>query len=164
MVKISIQYQAGIIITMSEVSAVAIGTGRRVTLHFALKLVDGQVVDSNFGGDPASFIVGDGNLPAGFEQAILGMGAGDEGVFRIPPAKAFGMPHPDNQQTFPRSRFAKDIQLQEGLVMSFADAGNSELAGVVTAFDDERVDVDFNHPLAGKELLFQVRVVQVENS
>ncbi|UYM15306.1 FKBP-type peptidyl-prolyl cis-trans isomerase [Endozoicomonas euniceicola] len=149
---------------MSEVSAVAIGTGRRVTLYFALKLVDGQVVDSNFGGDPASFIVGDGNLPVGFEQAILGMGAGDEGVFRIPPAKAFGMPHPDNQQTFPRSRFAKDIQLREGLVMSFADAGNSELAGVVTAFDDERVDVDFNHPLAGKELLFQVRVVQVENS
>ncbi|MCW7553841.1 peptidylprolyl isomerase [Endozoicomonas gorgoniicola] len=149
---------------MSEVSALAIGAGRRVALHFSLQLDDGQVVDSNFGGNPASFIVGDGSLPAGFEQAILGMSAGDEGVFRIPPEKAFGMPHPDNQQSFPRSRFASDIQLQEGLVMSFADARNSELAGVVTAFDDERVFVDFNHPLAGRELLFRVRVVQVENS
>ena len=148
---------------MSEVSA-AIGTGRRVTLHFALKLDDGRVVDSNFEGQPASFTVGDGNLPVGFEQAILGMTAGDEGVFRIPPAKAFGMPNPENHQSFPRSKFSDDAELQEGLVMSFADAGNSELAGVVTTFDDERVYVDFNHPLAGKELLFQVKVIQVENS
>lgn len=149
---------------MSEISAVTIGAGRRVTLHFSLKLENGQVVDSNFEAQPVSFTVGDGNLPAGFEQVILGMKPGDEGVFRIPPARAFGMPNPENCQSFPRSRFAADIELQEGLVMSFADAGNSELAGVVTAFDDKRVYVDFNHPLAGKELLFKVRVIQVENS
>ncbi|AMO55699.1 peptidylprolyl isomerase [Endozoicomonas montiporae] len=149
---------------MSEVSALAVGAGRRVTLHFALKLDDGQVVDSNFDGQPVTFVVGDGNLPEGFEQVLSGMSAGDEGVFRIPPSRAFGMPNPTNHQTFPRSRFASDIELQNGLVMSFKDAANSELAGVVTDFDDERVNVDFNHPLAGKELLFQVRVIQVENS
>lgn len=148
---------------MSEVSAVAIKEGRRVTLHFSLKLDDGQLVDSNFDVEPASFTVGDGNLPAGFEQAVVGLVAGDEGVFRIPPAKAFGMPNPENQQSLPRASFAKDMALQEGLVVSFADAANTELAGVVTSFNDERVYVDFNHPLAGKELLFQVRVIRVEN-
>lgn len=149
---------------MSEVSAVTIHEGCRVTLHFALKLDDGQVVDSNFATKPVSFTVGDGNLPAGFEQAILGLQAGDEGVYRIPPARAFGMPNPDNHQTFPRSLFAADMDLQEGLVVSFADAAKAELAGVVTSFNDGQVQIDFNHPLAGRELLFEVRVIQVESS
>ena len=148
---------------MSEVSAVAIHKGCRVTLHFALKLDDGQVVDSNFEKQPVSFTVGDGNLLAGFEQVILGLQAGDEGVYRIPPARAFGMPDPDNHQTFPRSVFAADMELQKGLVVSFADASKSELAGVVTSFDNEQVHIDFNHPLAGRDLLFEVRVIQVEN-
>ena len=145
-------------------TAVAIREGCRVTLHFSLKLDDGQVIDSNLNAQPVSFTVGDGNLPAGFEQVILGLEAGDEGVYRIPPARAFGMPNPDNHQTFPRSRFNTDMVLEEGLVVSFADAANTELAGVVTSFDEEQVRIDFNHPLAGKELLFEVRVIQVENS
>ena len=146
---------------MSDASAIAVGEGRQVTLHFALKLEDGQLIDSNFDKDPVSFTVGDGNLPAGFERVILGMTAGEEGVFRIPPASAFGQPNPDNIQVFPRSRFAADIELKAGLVVSFADAGSSELAGVVTEFDNGHVHVDFNHPLAGKTLLFQVKVLQV---
>lgn len=144
-------------------SDVVVAPGRRVTMHFALKLEDGQVVDSNFDSTPATFTVGDGNLPVGFEQVIYGLEGGASGVYKVPPAKAFGMPNPENVRDFPRSTFAQDMQLEEGLVVSFADAANAELAGVVTDLSDDQVTVDFNHPLAGKELLFEVRIVNVEN-
>ncbi|KEQ15007.1 FKBP-type peptidyl-prolyl cis-trans isomerase [Endozoicomonas numazuensis] len=147
-------------------SDVVVGPGRQVTLHFALKLEDGQVVDSNFDGQPATFVVGDGNLPKGFEQVIYGLSEGDQGSFRIPPAGAFGMPNPENIREFARDIFSKDMssgdmELQEGLVVSFADAANTELAGVVTGLTDSHVEVDFNHPLAGKELLFEVRILNI---
>ena len=142
-------------------SDVVVGPGRRVTMHFSLKLASGEVVDSNFSGQPALFTVGDGNLPGGFEQVLFGMAEGAEGAFRVPPGKAFGMPNPDNIREFPRETFAADMDLQEGLVVSFADAANSELAGVITTLDHEQVKVDFNHPLAGKDLLFEVKIIKV---
>ncbi|WP_062268583.1 FKBP-type peptidyl-prolyl cis-trans isomerase [Endozoicomonas arenosclerae] len=142
-------------------SDVVVGPGKQVTLHFALKLEDGQVVDSNFEGQPASFVVGDGNLPQGFEQVIYGLTAGDQGSYRIPPAGAFGMPNPENIREFARDTFSGDMDLQEGLVVSFADAANSELAGVVTGLTESHVEVDFNHPLAGKELLFEVKILNI---
>lgn len=142
-------------------SDVVVGPGRQVTLHFALKLEDGQVVDSNFDGQPATFVVGDGNLPQGFEQVIYGLSEGDQGSFRVPPVGAFGMPNPENIREFARDTFSDDMELQEGLVVSFADAANSELAGVITGLTESHVEVDFNHPLAGKELLFEVKVLTV---
>ena len=78
------------------------------------------------------------------------------------PEKAFGMPNPNNVQRLPRGTFATDVELEEGLVMSFADAANSELPGVIRSFDDEIVEVDFNHPLAGRELVFEVQILSVE--
>ncbi|MGI9274891.1 MAG: FKBP-type peptidyl-prolyl cis-trans isomerase [Endozoicomonas sp.] len=143
-------------------SDVVVGPGCRVTMHFSVKLASGEVVDSNFSGQPAMFTVGDGNLPGGFEQTLYGLTEGAEGVFRVPPAKAFGMPNPENIREFPRETFAADMDLQEGLVVSFADAANSELAGVVASLDGEQVKVDFNHPLAGKDLLFEVKIIKVE--
>ena len=142
-------------------SDVVVGPGRQVTLHFALKLEDGQVVDSNFDSQPATFVVGDGNLPKGFEQVIYGLSVGDQGSYRVPPAGAFGMPNPENIREFSRDTFSGDMELQEGLVVSFADAANTELAGVVTDLTDSHVEVDFNHPLAGKELLFEVKILNI---
>ncbi|MGI9281378.1 MAG: FKBP-type peptidyl-prolyl cis-trans isomerase [Endozoicomonas sp.] len=142
-------------------SDVVVGPGRQVTLHFALKLEDGQVVDSNFDSQPATFVVGDGNLPKGFEQVIYGLSVGGQGSYRVPPAGAFGMPNPENIREFSRDTFSGDMELQEGLVVSFADAANTELAGVVTGLTDSHVEVDFNHPLAGKELLFEVKILNI---
>ncbi|MRI33727.1 peptidylprolyl isomerase [Endozoicomonas sp. OPT23] len=143
-------------------SNLIIEPGHQVTLHFALKLTDGQTVDSNFNAEPATLVVGDGNLPQGFEQAIIGLSSGDQGAYRIPPVKAFGMPNLENVREFPRSNFADDMKLEEGLVVSFADAANTELPGVVKSFSDERVEIDFNHPLAGRELIFEVNILSVE--
>ncbi|HSG87851.1 MAG TPA: peptidylprolyl isomerase [Pseudomonadales bacterium] len=142
--------------------ALSIGPGTRVTLHFAVLTPTGEEVDSTFSRKPATFEVGDGNLLPGFEEALFGMVAGEAASLTIPPEKAFGMPHPDNLQRMPRGSFAPDMALEAGLVVSFADAAGGELPGVVRSFDDDEVVVDFNHPLAGSAVRFDVNVIRVE--
>src|SRR5690554_1179708 len=121
-----------------------VGPGTQVTLHFALELDDGSVVDSNFDADPVTFIVGDGNLLPGFEEALLGLQAGDEKSFTITPEKGFGGYNTENIQEFPRDQFPADVELNEGLVLSFSDAQSNEVPGVVQEFDENTVTVDFN--------------------
>ncbi|WP_339523081.1 FKBP-type peptidyl-prolyl cis-trans isomerase [Pseudomonas sp. EA_35y_Pfl2_R111] len=140
---------------------VRIGPDKEVTLHFALKLDNGDVVDSTFDKKPATFKVGDGNLLPGFEQAIYGLKAGDKRSLSISPEQGFGQGNPQNIQVMPRSQF-QDMDLSEGLLVIFNDAANAELPGVVKAFDDSQVTIDFNHPLAGKALSFDVEIIEVK--
>ncbi|OPX56320.1 FKBP-type peptidyl-prolyl cis-trans isomerase SlpA [Oceanospirillum multiglobuliferum] len=139
-----------------------IGSGMRVTLNFALKLEDGAVVDSTFDKAPASLVIGDGNLPENFEAFLLGLSAGQHEVFTVTPEKAFGQHNPSNVQVLPRSQFAPDLTLEKGLILSFADKANGELPGVIADFDEQKVSVDFNHPLAGHTLNFEVQIIAVE--
>ncbi|WP_439510688.1 FKBP-type peptidyl-prolyl cis-trans isomerase [Marinimicrobium koreense] len=139
-----------------------VGPGTTVTLHFSLRLEDGEEIDSNFDKDPATFTVGDGNLLPGFEKVLFGLMPGDKQEFTIPPEDGFGQHNPSNMQEMPRDQFGPDIELEEGLMLSFADAQKAELPGVVREFDDQRVLIDFNHPLAGRDILFKVAVLNVE--
>jgi FKBP-type peptidyl-prolyl cis-trans isomerase SlpA len=136
-------------------------SGRQVTLHFELALANGDIVDSNFDGEAATFRIGDGNLPAGFEQVLFGLRAGDEHSAELEAEDAFGPRNPDNIHTFPRYRFPADLAMEEGLVINFADSAGNDQAGVITAFDADRVTVDFNHPLAGKTIRFRVKILSV---
>ena len=138
-----------------------IGPDREVTLHFALKLESGDVVDSTFDKNPATFKVGDGNLLPGFEQAMFGLKAGDKRSIAISPEQGFGQGNPQNVQVIPRNQF-EGMDLSEGLLVIFKDAANTELPGVVKSFTDETVVVDFNHPLAGKALSFDVEIIDVK--
>lgn len=139
-----------------------IGPDREVTLHFALRLENGEVVDSTFDKKPATFKVGDGNLLPGFEQQLYGLKAGDKRSLQVAPEQGFGQPNPQNVQVMPRSQF-EGMELSEGLLVIFNDAANSELPGVVKTFDERQVTVDFNHPLAGKALSFEVEIIDVKN-
>ena len=141
---------------------VPVSEGTRVYLNFSVSLEDGSEVDSNFGGDPVEFVVGDGSLLPGFERLIFGMSAGDRQLFSVAPENAFGQPNDSNVQYLSRSQFDDDIELQIGLVFSFADASGGELPGLIVAFDEDEVTVDFNHPLAGRNILFDVLVHRVE--
>jgi len=140
-----------------------IGNASRVTLHFSLSLEDGSVIDSNFDQTPATLSIGDGNLPLGFEEHLLGMSGGQKASFTVLPEKAFGQHNPSNIQHVKRNSFAADMELSEGLVVSFADANKGELPGVIQTIGEDEVTVDFNHPLAGKNLIFKVEIVAVEN-
>jgi len=135
--------------------------GRQVTLHFELSLTDGSIVDSNFEGSPVTFTVGDGNILPGFEKALYGMRAGDEVVAEIAAASAFGEPNPENVRRFQRFRFPADLPVEEGLMIDFADSEGNSQPGMVTAFDANTVEIDFNHPLAGKTVHFRVKLLAV---
>lgn len=141
--------------------SLGIGPGTEVTLHFALLMEDGSEVDSTFERAPARFVFGDGNLLPGVEAKLQGLTAGDATTLNLAPEDAFGQRNPANIQRMPLSQFA-DIELSEGLVLNFADAANTELPGVVSAIDGEQVEIDFNHPLAGKQLGFRVEILDVQ--
>ena len=145
-------------------SEILIDADSRVTLHFSLKFDDGSVVDSTFDKDPASFVMGDGSLLDGFEKKILGMKAGEKAGFIVLPEEGFGQSNPNNVQQFSRADFAADLELETGLVISFADASQSELPGVISSLEGDQVTIDFNHPLAGRNIQFDVEIIAVEKS
>lgn len=136
---------------------------REVTMHFELSLAEGDIVDSNFSGKPVTFRVGDGNLPPGFEQTIYGLRPGDEQTANVAAEHAFGPHNADNVLTIPRSRFAADLAMAAGLVINFADNGGNEQAGVIRKYNASHVIVDFNHPLAGREIRFRVKILSINS-
>lgn len=141
---------------------VSVGEGTRVFLNFSVSLQDGSEVDTNFGGEPVNFIVGDGSLLPGFERLLFGMSAGERRMFVVPPEEGFGQPNDDNLQYMPRDQFEDESELEIGLVYSFADAAGGEVPGMILSFDTQEVVVDFNHPLAGRTILFDVLIHRVE--
>ncbi len=146
---------------MSPIAA-PVSEGTRVVVNFSLSLEDGSEVDSNFGQDPVEFVIGDGNLLPGFECHLLGMSAGDRHIFSVLPENAFGQINDNNVQLLPRKQFGDGAELEIGLLFSFADASGSELPGMIISFDENEVEVDFNHPLAGRTIMFDVLVHRVE--
>ena len=136
-----------------------IQTGTSVTLHFSLALENGHIVDSNFEGNPATFSVGDGNLLPGFESSLLGLEVGDEREFIIPPENAFGQHNTQNVQSVDRGNF-DESDLEIGSILSFQN-GDGELPGVIIALEENLVMVDFNHPLSGINIVFQVKIVEI---
>ena len=138
---------------------IPIDKGTTVTLHFALLLEDGAVVDSNFAGKPATFSTGDGNLLPGFEETLLGLHKDDQREFVVPPEKAFGQHNEQNLQRVAMDNFS-ELEIEPGAMFSFQN-GDGELPGVITEILDGEVMVDFNHPLAGKKIIFQVKIMDV---
>ena len=141
-------------------SALAVAPGRRVRLHFSLLLDNGDELDSTRDGPAAECVIGDGSLLPGFERAIEGMKAGEGGQIPIAAADAFGDHNPGNVQTLRRDQFSSVDELEIGLIVSFNGPGG-ELPGVVLKLYEEAVVVDFNHPLAGRDIVFDVAIIAV---
>nr|WP_177424246.1 FKBP-type peptidyl-prolyl cis-trans isomerase [Pseudomonas sp. MYb185] len=144
-----------------DMTDIRINHDTEVTLHFTLKLPNGDVVDSTEGKAPATFKVGDGSLLPGFENSLFGLKAGDRRSLEIEPERGFGPGSPQNIQTMPRDQFS-DMELEPGLLVIFKDAAGGEMPGVVKTIHDSVVDIDFNHPLAGKVITFEVEIIAVK--
>jgi len=138
----------------------------KVTLHFSLMTNGELVIDSTFDKQPASFVMGDGSLLPGFENKLLGLKAGDEFIFSLKPAEAFGEINPDSIHPIDKRQFKNmDLggnELSEGLIVSFDGAGKRPMPGVVKKIEGDKVIVDFNHPLAGQTVAFKVKIINVE--
>mgnify|MGYP000136917219 CR=1 FL=1 len=139
--------------------------GSRVSLHFALLMPNGEEIDTTRRGAPASLVIGDGNLLPGFEAALIGLSQGDDVQLLIPAEQAFGPRQEANVRVLSRSMFEQidgDEPLESGLVVSF-QAPDGELPGVVIEVYEESVKIDFNHPLSGHDITFDVSILEVKN-
>ncbi|MBT8138341.1 MAG: peptidylprolyl isomerase [Gammaproteobacteria bacterium] len=130
-------------------------------LNFALTLGDGEVIDSNLDGEPLRYEMGGGDMLPGFERVLIGMQAGEKKSVVLPPEQAFGLSNQENLQRMPRSSFGNDIPLEVGIMLAFGDAAGTETPGVVAGVNEEYVEVDFNHPLAGRDIGFTAHVHDV---
>ncbi|WP_406664380.1 FKBP-type peptidyl-prolyl cis-trans isomerase [Gallaecimonas sp. GXIMD1310] len=133
----------------------------QVVMHFTIKLSDGSAADSTrMSGKPAKFRMGDGSLTENFEKCLLGLVAGQQKTFELEPEDAFGQPNPDNIYHVDREKFAGEVP-EEGAVMLFEQPNGAEIPGIIRAVAGNSVTVDFNHPLAGQKLTFEVEIVEV---
>ncbi|MDO5651339.1 MAG: FKBP-type peptidyl-prolyl cis-trans isomerase [Moraxella sp.] len=142
---------------------IRIADGSRVVLHFEVSLPNGEVVDSTFGRDePVHLTIGDESLLAGFEKVLTNLKAGDIRTAHLSATEAFGEWNADNVQQFSRTQFSlSEPNPSVGMMMEFADKGQNTLVGVISRVSDDVVDVDFNHPLAGQDVLFKVQIFKV---
>ncbi|MDC8832733.1 FKBP-type peptidyl-prolyl cis-trans isomerase [Alteromonas gilva] len=136
-----------------------------VIMHFDLKLSDGSAADSTrVNKKPAKLVMGDGSLTPNFEACLRGLSAGDKKSFELAPDDAFGQPNPDNIHHMDRSRFGADMALEEGMIMAFSQPDGSEVPGIVRSIAGDSVTIDFNHPLAGQTVIFDVEIIDVINA
>ncbi len=135
--------------------------GSKVRLHFSLALENGAIVDGTEDGEPMTFTLGDGTMIEGLELALIGLRAGDRQSLSIPPETGFGHPDPDNTRELPLADFPAELQPEPGLIMSFSTPEGDQIPATIMAVEGDRVRVDFNHPLAGHEVIFSVEILEV---
>ena len=135
--------------------------GCPVTLHLSIALEDGTEAISTFGEDPVELTMGDGTLQPGLELALYGLRAGDTQTLSLLPEQAYGLRDPGLIQYMPISDFEASFTPESGQIIAFALPNGEEAAGSVLSVEDGRVEVDFNHPLAGHEITFTVEILSV---
>ena len=134
--------------------------GSKVQLHFSVAIENGVEIDNTRSRDePVSLVIGDGNLLPGFEKALFGLRAGDRRTVSLPPEDAVGEWNAENVQRFDTVKFEQRPEV--GHMIEFEDKAKASLFGVVMSVEDDITEIDFNHPLAGKNITFAVEIFKV---
>ncbi|MEN5016834.1 FKBP-type peptidyl-prolyl cis-trans isomerase [Erwinia sp. Eh17-17] len=134
-----------------------------VLVHFTLKLADGSTAESTrSNGKPALFCLGDGSLSEGLESHLIGLKAGDKCAFALEAEDAFGGISPDLVQYFSRRDFVEAGEPEIGAIMLFSGMDGNEMPGVIREISGDSITVDFNHPLAGQTIHFDVEVLEID--
>ena len=139
-----------------------IAPGCRVTMHFSLTLMDGSEVLSTDQESPLVFVLGDGTMEPMLEYALLGLHAGDEQTLEISGDEVYGPIDEANRHWLARSAFPETVPLKEAQIIAFTSDQGEELPGTVLQIDGERVLVDFNHPLSGRQFLYRASILSVD--
>ncbi|MCB0170189.1 MAG: peptidylprolyl isomerase [Anaerolineae bacterium] len=135
--------------------------GDTVKVHYTGKLEDGTQFDTSTSGDPLEFTLGGGQIIPGFEKAILGMTPGDAKTVTIPSQEAYGDHREDMVVVVNKTQFPDHITPQVGQQLEMRQANNQPLNVVITDISGEEVTLDANHPLAGKDLVFDLELVEI---
>ncbi len=122
-----------------------------------------EIVDTNKGAQPLEFITGKGHVIPGLENALVGMNEGENADILVKAADAYGEVNPEAVQTLPIEQF-EGVDLKEGMTLYGQGEQGETVQVTVVSFDDKEVQIDFNHPLAGKDLMFSVTVVSTREA
>lgn len=136
-----------------------VGPGSRVVLHFRLSTDDGAVIDESRPEEPLRLTLGDGTLAPALQAVLLGLRAGERRRVALAPGTVFGAPSADHIHRLGRAEFPVEMALAPGTVVGFTTPAGDEIAGTVKRVEGDAVWVDFNHPLAGWGLVFEVEIV-----
>lgn len=135
---------------------------RRVTLHYRILLASGEEFDASHPDSPLQFVCGRGETITGLEKRIMGLEAGDTKEFIVPPEEAFGPRDESLMRELAIAEIPGDTELFIGKVIPIRDKG-TEVVFRIVALTDELVVADFNHPLAGQSLRYEVTIVDVDD-
>ncbi len=134
--------------------------GDQVTLHYRLTCHDEEIVNT-FAGQPETFRIGGGDIDPRLEALLTGLHVGDHCTYELEPGAAFGDHAPDMVHDLPRSDFSTDMTLTPGHEVEFTLPNRQTLIGIIRDVNPDRVQVDFNHPLAGLPVTFEVKILEV---
>jgi len=135
--------------------------GDTVRIHYTGTLIDGTVFDSSEGRDPLEFTVGSGQVIEGMDEEMPGMEVGNKKTIKIPCVKAYGPINPAARQAIPREGIPEDIPLELGSQLQMQTPDGQALPVTVVEVDEATVTLDANHPLAGKDLTFELELVSI---
>ena len=135
--------------------------GDTVRIHYTGTLSDGSTFDSSAGRDPLEFTVGSGQIIPGLDSAIPGMTVGEKKTVEVPAAEAYGDRNPEGIQSVPRDQVPDHIPLDPGTQLQVQTGDGRTLPVTVAEVTEEAVVLDANHPLAGKDLTFEVELVEI---
>lgn len=135
--------------------------GDTVKVHYTGKLEDGTVFDTSRNRDPLQFTLGSGQILPGFEQTLIGMTPGETKTAKIPADQAYGPYREDMVQQVDRKNFPEHLEPQIGQQLEARRGDGQPLIVTVTEVSETSVTVDANHPLAGKDLIFDIQLLEI---
>ncbi len=135
--------------------------GDTVKVHYTGKLNDGTIFDSSDGGDPLEFTLGSKMVIPGFEVAVEGMGAGDDKTVTIPSDEAYGPRHDDMILEVDKGQLPQDMEPEVGQELVLSQDDGNIIQVIIAEIGDASVKLDANHPLAGQDLTFDIKLVEI---
>ncbi len=135
--------------------------GDKVRVHYTGTLADGSTFDSSVDADPFEFTLGENMVIPGFEEAVAGMSVGDKTTITLPPEEAYGEPNPDMINVVDRGNLPEGLEPEVGMMLQANADENTVLHVRVVEVADDTITVDANHPLAGKELTFELELMEI---
>ena len=137
-----------------------ISDGSTVSIEYTLTLDSGDVVDSNVGAQPLTYEQGKGQIISGLETALVGMAEGDEKTVSVPPEDGYGPVRKEAIMILNRDQLPDEVQ-EVGTQIQGQGPDGQALQGKVAALTDDKATLDFNHPLAGENLNFAIKILKV---
>nr|WP_294907339.1 peptidylprolyl isomerase [uncultured Lacibacter sp.] len=136
--------------------------GDTVRVHYTGTLLTGEQFDSSAGREPLEFEVGAGMMIKGFDDAVVGMAVGDKKTINISPEEAYGERNEQMIIDFPRSNFPDDMEPEIGMQLMMNNSAGQQFPVTITEVREDVVVLDANHMLAGKELVFDIEMVEID--